>query len=96
MGTYSLLRIVASFPAQPGLKRCLDEDPDGQHHPLASLDMNFLKLLTKRLSPVNFLDGLEQKALASGLTLTKRARKNSGLRPVPRKRLKINLNESAS
>ncbi|KAG5731312.1 hypothetical protein E4T56_gene8114 [Termitomyces sp. T112] len=88
-GVYSLLRIVASFPAQPGLKRCFEEDPDDHHHPIASLNMNFLKLLTKRLSPVNFLDSLEEKVATSGQTLTKRTRKNSGLRSVPRKRLKI-------
>ncbi|KAG6872270.1 hypothetical protein C0995_011369 [Termitomyces sp. Mi166 len=90
VGTYSLLRVVASFPAQPGLKRCLEEDPDEQHHPVASLNVNFLKQLTKGLSPVNFLDGLEQKAASPGKTsLSKRTRTNSGSRPAPRKKLKI-------
>ncbi|KAG6814796.1 hypothetical protein H0H93_012217 [Arthromyces matolae] len=87
VGTYSLLRVVASFPAQPGLKRCIEEDPDDQGHPIATLNMDLLKELTKKLSPVNFLDGLEKAT--SGPTAAKRSRKNSGLRTVPKKRLKI-------
>ncbi|KAG6865084.1 hypothetical protein C0991_005228 [Blastosporella zonata] len=87
-GTYSLLRVVASFPAHSELKRCIEEDPDPQHHPIACLNMKFIKQLTRTLSPVDFLEGLEKTA-ASGQTLAKRTRKNSGLRSAPQKRLKI-------
>ena len=67
-GKYSLLRIVASFPAETNLKRCLEEDPDndddddggeGGHHPVASLNMSLVKQVTRRLSPIDFLQGLE-------------------------------------
>lgn len=59
-GKYSLLRVIASFPAQTNLKRCLEEDPDNDGHPIAYLNMNFIKRLTRRLSPVDFLEGLEK------------------------------------
>ncbi|KAF5378063.1 hypothetical protein D9615_007518 [Tricholomella constricta] len=91
-GKYSLLRVVASFPAQPGLKRCIEEeDPDAKEgegrHPIASLNMKFIKHLTRALSPVDFLEGLEKAVQVLG----KRTRKGSGrgLRPAPMKRLKI-------
>ncbi|KAG5652567.1 hypothetical protein H0H81_004576 [Sphagnurus paluster] len=87
-GKYSLLRIVASFPAQTGLKRCIEEDPDREGHPIACLNIKFLKQLTKGLSPVDFLDGLEKSAMSTQI-VGKRTRKGSGLRPAPLKRLKI-------
>jgi hypothetical protein len=63
-GKYSLLRVVASFPAETNLKRCLEEDPDEDdeghgHHPIASLNMSLVKQVTRRLSPIDFLQGLE-------------------------------------
>ena len=58
-GKYSLLRIVASFPAETNLKRCLEEDPDDEGHPIASLNMSLMKQVTRRLSPIDFLQGLE-------------------------------------
>ncbi|KAF8057442.1 hypothetical protein FPV67DRAFT_1527494 [Lyophyllum atratum] len=87
-GKYSLLRVVASFPAQTGLKRCIEEDPDGDGHPIAALNMKFVKQLTKGLSPVDFLEGLEKVAMSSQV-VGKRTRKGSGLRAAPIKRLKI-------
>ncbi|RDB22393.1 hypothetical protein Hypma_010467 [Hypsizygus marmoreus] len=84
-GTYSLLRVVASFPAQTNLKRCIEEDPDTGGHPIASLNMKFIKQLTRNLSPVDFLDGVEKNSQTTG----KRTRKVSGLRPRPTKKLKI-------
>ncbi|GLB43053.1 putative expressed protein [Lyophyllum shimeji] len=87
-GKYSLLRVVASFPAQPGLKRCSEEDPDDEGHPIAALNMRFIKQLTRALSPVDFLEGLERTATSSQV-VGKRTRKGSGLRPAPTKRLKI-------
>ena len=62
-GKYSLLRVVASFPAETNLKRCLEEDPDDNddegRHPVASLNMSLVKQVTRRLSPIDFLQGLE-------------------------------------
>ncbi|KAG6827376.1 hypothetical protein H0H92_012050 [Tricholoma furcatifolium] len=86
-GTYSLLRVVATFPAEPGLKRCIEEDPDSQHHPIGYLNMKSMEQLTRKLSPTDLLT--ELKKGTSGSTLVKRTRKISGLRPAPRKRLKI-------
>ncbi|KAG5643748.1 hypothetical protein DXG03_009682 [Asterophora parasitica] len=83
-GKYSLLRVVASFPAQTALKRCIEEDLDTQGHPIACLNMKYIKQLTKGLSPVDFLDGLE-KATMSAQVVGKRTRKGSGLRPAPMK-----------
>ena len=62
-GKYSLLRIVASFPAETNLKRCLEEDPDDEGHPVASLNMSLVKQVTRRLSPIDFLQGLEDSLL---------------------------------
>ncbi|KAF8882245.1 hypothetical protein BD779DRAFT_1612475 [Infundibulicybe gibba] len=58
-GRYSLLRVVISFPAKTNIKRCAEEDPDTDGHPIACLNMVLLKELTRGLSPVGFLDGLE-------------------------------------
>ena len=65
-GKYSLLRIIASFPAQTNLKRCLEEDPDDEGHPIASLNMSLLKQVTRRLSPIDFLQGLEDPLQNNG------------------------------
>ncbi|KAF9456088.1 hypothetical protein BDZ94DRAFT_1327205 [Collybia nuda] len=65
-GKYSLLRVIASFPAKTNLKRCLEEDPDNDGHPIASLNMNFIKRLTKKLSPVDFLELLEKPLIVTG------------------------------
>lgn len=65
-GRYSLLRIVASFPAEAHLKRCLEEDPDEEGHPIASLNMSLVKQVTRRLSPIDFLQGLEDPLRNNG------------------------------
>lgn len=72
-GKYGLLRIVASFPAETNLKRCLEEDPDDEGHPVASLNMSLVKQVTRRLSPIDFLQGLED-------SLLKRKNNNNGKR----------------
>lgn len=73
-GKYSLLRVVASFPAQTNLKRCLEEDPDKEGHPIAYLNMNFIKRITRELSPVDFLEGLEKPQQKSQQSTSKRKR----------------------
>ncbi|KDR71862.1 hypothetical protein GALMADRAFT_281689 [Galerina marginata CBS 339.88] len=85
-GKYSLLRVVASFPAATNLKRCLEEDPDEDGHPIASLNMNLLKQITKRLSPIDFLQGLEDPLQHSG----KRKRRGESI-PTKRHAKKIRL-----
>jgi hypothetical protein len=83
-GKYSLLRVVASFPAQTNLKRCLEEDPDDEGHPIAYLNMNFIKRLTRELSPVDFLEGLEKPLQPTG------KRKRSANESGRRTKLKLN------
>ncbi len=85
-GRYSLLRVVASFPAETNLKRCLPEDPDVDGHPIASLNMNFLKQVTKKLSPVDFLQGLEDPLQRKG------KRRRGKVEGVKRGSKKIKLN----
>ncbi|KAF8808854.1 hypothetical protein BYT27DRAFT_7285678 [Phlegmacium glaucopus] len=58
-GKYSLLRIVASFPAETKLSRSFGEDPDDEGHPVASLDMSLVKKVTAELSPTRFLQRLQ-------------------------------------
>ncbi|KAF8228667.1 hypothetical protein L208DRAFT_1424348 [Tricholoma matsutake] len=84
-GKYSLLRVIASFPAQTNLKRCLEEDPDDEGHPIAYLNMNFIKHLTKDLSPVDFLKGLEKPQRPTG---KRKPNTNEGHRRT--KKLKLN------
>lgn len=86
-GKYSLLRVIASFPAQTNLKRCIEEDRDEGGHPIACLNMKFIKQLTKKYSPINLLDGLEKKDVGR-MTVVKRTREASRA-ASGRKRLKI-------
>jgi hypothetical protein len=83
-GKHSLLRVIASFPAKANLKRCLEEDPDVDGHPIASLNMNFIKQLTRKLSPIDFLEGLEKPLAVTG----KRKSPNDNHRRT--KKLKLN------
>ncbi|KAJ3505936.1 hypothetical protein NLJ89_g7152 [Agrocybe chaxingu] len=85
-GRYSLLRVVASFPADTHLKRCLEEDPDDEGHPIASLNMTLVKQVTRKLSPIDFLQGLEDPLQNTG------KRKRGGLDPLRRRSKKIKLN----
>ncbi|TFK35170.1 hypothetical protein BDQ12DRAFT_325383 [Crucibulum laeve] len=66
VGKYSLLRVIASFPADTNLKRCVEEDPDTEDHPIASLNMNLVKKLTRKLSPIDFLQNLEDPLQNNG------------------------------
>ena len=59
------MRVIASFPAEPRLKRCLLEDPDVDRHPIACLDMGLVKRITEKLSPTYFLRELERPPLDS-------------------------------
>ncbi|KAF9446423.1 hypothetical protein P691DRAFT_627847, partial [Macrolepiota fuliginosa MF-IS2] len=54
-GKFSLLRVVASFPAQTRMKRYIEQDPDEDDHPIATLNMNLVKKITRKLSPQDFL-----------------------------------------
>ena len=74
------MRVVATFPAETKLKRCLEEDPDDDGHPIASLNMDLIKQITRKLSPVDFLDRLGRPQQTTG----KRKKGSS----EPRKRTK--------
>lgn len=54
-GKYSLLRVVASFPGQAKMKRCIEKDPDQDGHPIATLNMELVNKITEKLSPSNIL-----------------------------------------
>ncbi|KAF9482872.1 hypothetical protein BDN70DRAFT_379948 [Pholiota conissans] len=84
VGKYSLLRVVASFPADTKLKRCLDEDPDADGHPIATLNMDLLKQITKRFSPVDFLQGLQDDLQNSG-------KRKRGVPDRTKRRVKIKI-----
>ncbi|KAH9475550.1 hypothetical protein JR316_0012665 [Psilocybe cubensis] len=77
-GKYSLLRVVASFPADTNLKRCIDEDPDQDGHPIASLNMSLIKQITRRMSPIDFLQGLQDPLQNSGRTGKRKRRVDLG------------------
>jgi hypothetical protein len=85
-GKYSLLRVVASFPAQTYLKRCLEEDPDDEGHSIACLNMNFIQHLTRKLSPVAFLENLKKPQRTTG------KRKQSATESHGKRTKKIKLN----
>ncbi|KAF8635332.1 hypothetical protein AX15_000451 [Amanita polypyramis BW_CC] len=86
-GTYSLLRVITSFPARADLGRCIDEkdlesgldlEDTEDGHPIAILNMELVKEVTKNLSPVNFLESLEpKKSGRNGKKLVGRKRKQS-------------------
>ncbi|KIM37392.1 hypothetical protein M413DRAFT_20297 [Hebeloma cylindrosporum] len=85
VGKYSLLRVVASFPADTNLKRCSEEDPDEDGHPIASLNMTLLKQITRRISPVDFLQGLEDPLQNNG-----KRKRGVGVGSGRVKRIKLN------
>ncbi|PPR06272.1 hypothetical protein CVT24_000891 [Panaeolus cyanescens] len=90
-GKYSLLRVVVSFPAATNLKRGLEEDPDDEGHPIASLNVDLLKQVTRKLSPTDLLQGLEDPLKNSGKS-GKRKRGEDKPRNRPKK---IKLNQEA-
>ncbi|KIL61574.1 hypothetical protein M378DRAFT_166683 [Amanita muscaria Koide BX008] len=57
-GECSLLRVVASFPARPEFAK--RDHWKGDKHPIASLNMEFVKQVTKNLSPLNILKNHER------------------------------------
>ncbi|KAF5349975.1 hypothetical protein D9756_009205 [Leucocoprinus leucothites] len=86
-GTYSLLRVVASFPAQTRMKRYMEKDLDKAGHPIATFNMDLVKKVTQKLSPRAFLDGPGfQEALPSP---KKEKRKRHEETVTRRKKLKI-------
>ncbi|KAF9522898.1 hypothetical protein CPB83DRAFT_776352 [Crepidotus variabilis] len=89
-GRYSLLRVIVSFPADSDLKRCLHEDPDKDGHPIASLNMKLVKQITSKLSPKDFLQGLEDGISRGALGRGKRNR-TDGSKSTSRPKKKIKL-----
>lgn len=68
-GECSLLRVVASFPARAEFDK--KEHWEGGEHLIASLDMEFVKKMTKNISPLNILKNHER---ASNARASKRMR----------------------
>ncbi|KAF8169872.1 hypothetical protein K438DRAFT_1982996 [Mycena galopus ATCC 62051] len=68
VGTYSLLRVVASFPGETALTsghlrrkpESLPSMPNWSDdiHPLASLDIGYLAKITQNMTPIKFLSGV--------------------------------------
>ncbi|KAJ7108418.1 hypothetical protein C8R43DRAFT_843630, partial [Mycena crocata] len=60
VGTYSLLRVVVSFPGETKISRGATlTDSDSYHdvdkHPLATLNMQHLAAMTRHMEPAYFL-----------------------------------------
>ena len=64
--------MIVSFPADVNLKRCLSEDPDKEGHPIATLNMELIKQLTRKMSPVDYLQVLQDPLLKEGAKKRKR------------------------
>ena len=62
----TVLRVVAPFPVDANLKRCLEEDPDVEGHPIATLNMNLLKQIVRKMSPIDFLQNIEEPLQHTG------------------------------
>ncbi|KAF6752402.1 hypothetical protein DFP72DRAFT_904796, partial [Ephemerocybe angulata] len=89
-GTCSVLRVIVSFPADTNLKRCINEDPDSEGHPIATLNMDLLKQLTRKMSPVDYLQVLQDPLLKSGVK-RKRVPAGDGAASGSGKRIKLKI-----
>ncbi|KAF5335766.1 hypothetical protein D9611_009667 [Ephemerocybe angulata] len=89
-GTCSVLRVIVSFPADTNLKRCINEDPDSEGHPIATLNMDLLKQLTRKMSPVDYLQVLQDPLLKSGVK-RKRVPAGDGAVSGSGKRIKLKI-----
>jgi hypothetical protein len=94
-GKYSLLRVIASFPARPRLKPYAGKDCDKEGHPIATLNMDLVKSVTENLSPQSFLEELQGRRDSTS-TSKRKAKENRKRKTTHeedttprRKRLKI-------
>lgn len=72
------------------LKRCLNEDPDTEGHPISTLNMELIKQLTKKMSPVDYLQVLQDPLLKDGAKKRKRVAGET-VREGSGKKVKIRL-----
>ncbi|KAJ2918891.1 hypothetical protein MD484_g1487, partial [Candolleomyces efflorescens] len=90
-GTCSVLRVITSFPADANIKRCIEEDPDTEGHSIAILNIELLKQLTKKMSPVDLLQTLEERWRLGGKK-RKRTGENSGpVQEKPKKKIRLKI-----
>jgi DNA gyrase/topoisomerase IV subunit B len=80
-----------SFPADVNLKRCLNEDPDKDGHPIATLNMELIKQLTRKMSPVDYLHVLQDPLLKEGAKKRKRKDGEDGGSGKKAKKVKLKI-----
>lgn len=95
------MRAIASFPARADLGRCIDKKDPGakmdledavDKHPIATLNMDLMKKVTKNMSPANFLESLEPSGKKVAGRKRKRASQVAESSYSGRKRSRVSLN----
>lgn len=88
------MRAIAAFPARADLGRCVDENLQDavDKHPIATLNMELMKRVTKNMSPANFLESLEPSGKKVAGRKRKRASQVAESSNNGRKRSKVSLN----
>ena len=90
-GECSLLRVVASFPARPEFAE--EQHWEGDKHPIASLNMEFVKKMTKDKSPLNILENHERVWKSMGQA-PKRMRDSEPVSSVGKRRKTMEAEDS--
>ncbi|PFH45441.1 hypothetical protein AMATHDRAFT_159722 [Amanita thiersii Skay4041] len=88
-GKYSLLRVVVAFPAEIDLDGCGSEHLKDEH-PLAVLNMDLIKKVTKDMTPKNFLQQLQTAAGTAGPKRKKTQAASGGANRGKRRRINLN------
>jgi hypothetical protein len=97
-GKYSLLRVVASFPAQTRMNRYIEREPDQDGHPIATLNMDLVTKITENFSPSDILKNMRQMKEAQESSrnrkgkniITKRKQEQEQQGRSSRKKIKLN------
>ena len=92
-GECSLLRVVASFPARSEFVK--KEHWKGDKHPIASLNMEFVKQVTKDLSPLNILENHEPVWNESNGRPPKRMRDSEVVNSIGKRRKAVEKEEDS-
>jgi hypothetical protein len=93
-GSYSLLRVIASFPARADVSNEKNWKENGDP-PIATLNMELVKEVTKGLSPLNILEKREQAWMESNDRVSKK-RRGSDVAECGEKRRKMVKREEDS
>ncbi len=72
-GSYGLLRVIATFPARADVSNWKNWKENGDH-PIATLNMELVKEVTKDLSPLNILEKRERAWMESNDRASKKRR----------------------